>query len=123
MTFATLTPFADDTARDSGRIQVPRPSAGALSRSFYGSNRFPYLVAGFWALASREEGRFDTPVRAVTLLVGGLSTATQAILLRWAIVVAVRRRVRRCLEIPEDLARASLSRLRPRWLRDLRRKE
>jgi hypothetical protein len=55
---------------------------------------WPLLVAGFWAIASREEGRFDTPVRAVTALVGGLSTATQAVLLPWAIVVAVRRRRR-----------------------------
>jgi hypothetical protein len=55
---------------------------------------WPLLVAGFWAIASREEGRFDTPVRVLTVLVGGLSTATQAVLLPWAVVVAVRRRRR-----------------------------
>jgi hypothetical protein len=55
---------------------------------------WPFLIAGFWAIASREEGRFDTPLRAATVLVGALSTVIQIVLLPWAIVMAVHRRRR-----------------------------
>ena len=55
---------------------------------------WPYVVAGFWAIFSREEGRFDTPVRCLTVLLGTLSTLVDVVLLPWAVVVAVRRRRR-----------------------------
>ena len=64
---------------------------------------WPYLIAGFWAIASREEGRFDTPLRAVTVLLGALSTLIQIVLLPWAIIMAVHRR------------RRSTSSCSPRW--------
>ena len=53
-----------------------------------------FLIAGFWAIASREQGRVDTPVRAAAVLVGALTTVTQVVLLPWAIVMAVHRRRR-----------------------------
>ncbi len=55
---------------------------------------WPFLVAGFWAIASREEGRFDTPLRVGTVLLGTVSTVIQIVLLPWAIVMAVHRRRR-----------------------------
>ena len=55
---------------------------------------WPFLVAGFWAIASREQGRFDTPLRAGTVLLGAVSTVIQIVLLPWAIVMAVHRRRR-----------------------------
>ncbi len=55
---------------------------------------WPFLIAGFWAIASREQGRFDTPLRAATVLLGALSTVIQIVLLPWAIIMAVHRRRR-----------------------------
>jgi hypothetical protein len=55
---------------------------------------WPFLAAGFWAIASREQGRFDTPLRAGTVLLGAVSTVIQIVLLPWAIVMAVHRRRR-----------------------------
>ncbi|MGZ4709232.1 MAG: hypothetical protein ACXWBN_10875 [Acidimicrobiales bacterium] len=55
---------------------------------------WPFLIAGFWAIASREEGRFDTPVRALTVLIGAVSTVIQVVLLPWAVIMAIHRRRR-----------------------------
>ena len=55
---------------------------------------WPFLIAGFWAIASREEGRFDTPLRAATVLLGAVSTVIQIVLLPWAIAMAIYRRRR-----------------------------
>jgi hypothetical protein len=55
---------------------------------------WPLLVASFWVLASRREGRADVALRVLVVVLAALSTSVAIVLLPWAVVVVGLRRRR-----------------------------
>ena len=56
---------------------------------------WPMLVASFWAIASRQEGRADLAVRIVVVVLTALTTSVAVVLVPWAVLVVALRRQRR----------------------------